>query len=292
MSNPIQEKIVHGEKLFPFASYEFTPAFPPELFSAHWHSDYEIIYMQKGAVTFGINGISYPLSAHQALMVNPYQIHYSVTANTPDFCFTSIVFGDSLVFPSTESCIYTRYIHPSAREYIRFFPLLTPETASGADSLEHIDKICLLAKSRPLCYELEVQILLLSVFCNLLRAGTYDMEIREDFHTLSYVQELLYLLRKNFAEDIKLETLTSNMNISYEHLCRSFKKIVGKSPKKFLNDLRIQHAVYLMKASEHQAIAEIAEACGFTDMSYFAKCFRQKTGRTPSEFRNRTMPEA
>ena len=67
---------------------------------------------------------------------------------------------------------------------------------------------------------------------------------------------------------------------------------MGKSPKKFLNDLRIQHAVYLMKASEHQAIAEIAEACGFTDMSYFAKCFRQKTGRTPSEFRNRTMPEA
>ena len=75
MSNPIQEKIVHGEKLFPFAAYEFTPAFPPELFTAHWHSDYEIIYMQKGAVTFGINGISYPLSAHQALMVNPYQIH-------------------------------------------------------------------------------------------------------------------------------------------------------------------------------------------------------------------------
>lgn len=292
MSHSVQEKIIHGEKLFPFAAYEFTPVFPPELFSAHWHSDYEIIYMQKGAVTFGINGISYPLSAHQALMVNPYQIHYSVTANTPDFCFTSIVFGDSLVFPSTESRIYTRYIHPSAKEYIRFFPLLTPESDSGADSLENISRICLLDKSRPLCYEMEIQILLLSVFCNLLRSKAYDMEIREDFHTLSYVQELLYLLRNHFAEDIKLEMLTANMNISYEHLCRSFKKVVGKSPKKFLNDLRLQHAVYLMRTSEHQTIAEIAEACGFTDMSYFAKCFRQKTGRTPSEYRNPTLPEA
>lgn len=291
MSNPIQEKIVHGEKLFPFAAYEFTPAFPPELFTAHWHSDYEIIYMQKGAVTFGINGISYPLSAHQALMVNPYQIHYSVSANTSDFSFTSIVFGNSLVFPSTESRIYTRYIHPSAREYIRFFPVLTQETASGMDSLKSIEKICLLDKSRPLCYEMEIQILLLSVFCNLLRANAYDMEIREDFHTLSYVQELLYLLRKNFAEDIKLEALAQNMNISYEHLCRSFKKVVGKSPKKFLNDLRFQHAVYLMKTSEHQAIAEIAESCGFSDMSYFAKCFRQKTGKTPSEYRNHMAGE-
>lgn len=285
MNNPIQEKIVHGEKLFPFAAYEFHPGLPPYLFGAHWHSDYEIIYMMEGSVVFDINGVPVELSGNQALIVNPYQIHYAAASNTSNYSFTSIVFGESLVFPSTDSRIYTKYIHPGPKEYIRFAPTLLGKNSQELEILKNIEKICQLAKSKPLCYELEIQILLLSVFCHMLRSGAYDMEFREDSYTLSYVREMLYLLRKNFAGDIRLEQLASDMNISYEHLCRSFKKIVGKSPKKFLIDLRIQHAVYLMNTSDGISISEIAESCGFSDISYFSKCFKEKIGKTPTEYR-------
>ena len=38
-------------------------------------------------------------------------------------------------------------------------------------------------------------------------------------------------------------------------------------------------------------VAEIAEATGFTDASYFAKTFRSTFGMTPKEYRNKFKDE-
>ena len=40
-------------------------------------------------------------------------------------------------------------------------------------------------------------------------------------------------------------------------------------------------------SSPTRSIAEIAEECGFTDASYFAKTFKSYFGETPKEYRNR-----
>jgi len=54
---------------------------------------------------------------------------------------------------------------------------------------------------------------------------------------------------------------------------------------------------YRLKAARRQleltskSVAEIAEATGFTDASYFTKTFRSTFGMTPKEYRNKFKDE-
>ena len=60
--------------------------------------------------------------------------------------------------------------------------------------------------------------------------------------------------------------------------------MVGTTPIQYVKQLRIQKAAELL-ASTDQRIADIGAACGFQEMSYFAKTFRELKGRTPSRYR-------
>ena len=54
----------------------------------------------------------------------------------------------------------------------------------------------------------------------------------------------------------------------------------------YLRQHRIRHAVSLLEQTD-QSIARIGAACGFDDMSYFARIFRAERGCTPSEYREK-----
>ena len=49
---------------------------------------------------------------------------------------------------------------------------------------------------------------------------------------------------------------------------------------------RLEHALHLLLTSD-LPVAQVAEACGFGDPSYFGKTFRKKTGLTPTQYRHR-----
>ena len=40
----------------------------------------------------------------------------------------------------------------------------------------------------------------------------------------------------------------------------------------------------MLERGEGKTIAEVAYACGFSDASYFNRCFRKEYGKTPSAF--------
>ncbi|MGM7628888.1 AraC family transcriptional regulator [Serratia marcescens] len=39
-------------------------------------------------------------------------------------------------------------------------------------------------------------------------------------------------------------------------------------------------------------LEEVANRCGFTDVNYFCRVFKQKTGLTPSQYRSLSQPQA
>ena len=68
-------------------------------------------------------------------------------------------------------------------------------------------------------------------------------------------------------------------------LQRKLKQTMGITPQELLSEARIKHACKLLRTSE-KTVAEVAYACGFSDPKYFSKCFKQSTGKTPSEYKN------
>lgn len=85
------------------------------------------------------------------------------------------------------------------------------------------------------------------------------------------------------------EYWSNNEAISYyARLCdmsevsfrRYFKEFTGKSPIEYRNDTRLNNAKILLQSGQY-TVSEVAEACGFSNLSFFTRLYKRKYGHTP-----------
>lgn len=95
--------------------------------------------------------------------------------------------------------------------------------------------------------------------------------------------ELIHFLNNNYGGKITGETIEKELDMSFDHLNRIFKRIYGQTIFSYLTKIRIKHAKDLIEESD-LPISEIAYLVGFEDSSYFTKYFKQHTGTTPTQF--------
>ncbi len=98
-------------------------------------------------------------------------------------------------------------------------------------------------------------------------------------------ERLLRRLRSDYAEKWNLTSMSQVMNLGRTRLGQLIKEKTGDSPIVHLNRLRIGKAQELLRRPD-QSITEIAFSCGFQSSQYFARTFKQLTGRTPGEYRD------
>lgn len=63
-----------------------------------------------------------------------------------------------------------------------------------------------------------------------------------------------------------------------------FKGIFGTTPNRYLVTKRIDHAKSMLE-TQSLTVTEIAELCGFSDVYYFSKVFKQETGISPNRWK-------
>ncbi|MCH2488587.1 MAG: response regulator [Flavobacteriales bacterium] len=88
--------------------------------------------------------------------------------------------------------------------------------------------------------------------------------------------------------ELTSEKFADLMNISRTQLHRKLKSIVGKSTSSFIRSHRLRLAAGLLKESDNTT-SEIAYTVGFNSPSYFARCFKEAYGYTPSEFASKEV---
>ncbi|WP_026951695.1 AraC family transcriptional regulator [Algoriphagus mannitolivorans] len=92
-----------------------------------------------------------------------------------------------------------------------------------------------------------------------------------------------YVMR-NFQGKVNLEEAAQIANLSVSAFSRFFKSRVNKTFSDFLTDVRISHACKLLHETDKN-IGEISFECGFPTLSNFNKLFRERTQKTPFEYR-------
>lgn len=114
-----------------------------------------------------------------------------------------------------------------------------------------------------------------------------EQELKPEKSREFYVSQAIDYLRRNYSRPaISIAQLAAYIGIDRKYLTALFQESTGKSPKEFLNMIRLNSAIHLLEHSDLPLTA-VAESSGFSDPLYFSRFFKQKTGAAPREFRRR-----
>ena len=91
-------------------------------------------------------------------------------------------------------------------------------------------------------------------------------------------------VREHYADSISLGDAAALCGMSRAVFGRTFRKASGMTLRRYLNHVRMTHAVELLEETD-DSITEIASRLGFSDQSHFDRRFRETFGRTPSQHR-------
>ncbi len=99
------------------------------------------------------------------------------------------------------------------------------------------------------------------------------------------VEALDGYIRENCSDEISNTEIGAIFGYHPFYVSKVLKDKKGMTLRQYIIAYRLKRAKRLLELSDKSA-QEIAEECGFTDASYFAKSFKSAFGVTPKEYRN------
>lgn len=94
-----------------------------------------------------------------------------------------------------------------------------------------------------------------------------------------------YIKTKYSDKDLRLINISDALDVSPEHLSRVFHSQTGITLSTYITKCRLNHGLLMLKNSD-LPIKEIADKCGFSNVSYFASQIKKFYKMTPKEIRN------
>jgi AraC-like DNA-binding protein len=100
----------------------------------------------------------------------------------------------------------------------------------------------------------------------------------------AFLTSLVQAIEAHFDdENFTVESLVREMGISRPQLYRKIQSLSGMAPNDLIRHLRLMKSMPLLRRKAGN-ISEVALSVGFSNPSYFAKCFAAKFGCSPSQF--------
>lgn len=100
-----------------------------------------------------------------------------------------------------------------------------------------------------------------------------------------YLQNAIAYIDQHYAEDIRIADVAGALFISDDYLGRLFIREYHMKFTDYLNQVRIQNAIKLLK-DPYLKLYHIAQKCGYRDQQYFSNVFKKQMGLTPYQFRH------
>ncbi|WP_108651732.1 helix-turn-helix transcriptional regulator [Dongshaea marina] len=98
-------------------------------------------------------------------------------------------------------------------------------------------------------------------------------------------QGICIYIQENFHRAITRDSIARRFNISPNHLSRLFRHQGHMRLVDYIGWVRLERAKFMLKRYNIR-LHEIASRCGYRDVNYFCRVFKDKTGRTPTEYRS------
>ena len=249
----------------------------------HNHSEFEILYFEKGKQTVKIGGKTYQTSAGDIICVNPMEVHSFTVEKGEDSLSKCVCFDCSLIsggelsekLASEVSTVVNFISHSSPyNSYLANLFLKVYESAKNCDDLD----------GEIFAMEIKAFITLFFayVFKNRLLDGKLCKRQNADFCSL-----VIEFVKNHYKERITSKEVASALSFNQSYFCRNFKKNFGVNFTEYLCVHRLSIARTLLE--QKRSVTFVAYDVGFQSPAQFSKCFKSKFGVLPSKYKAKSQ---
>ncbi len=277
----------HGTPSLPYDIYgTYMPLFLKS-FPMHWHDELEIVYAYEGTARYIVDTGEYIVNSGDILIIPPNSLHAFEQYNDNVFSGKVILFSRKMVDSNHLDVCSVKYIAPLFNNEI-YFPLhIKSDNKHNQHLRVFLDSAVSNHIEKNSGYELKVKIAFLEFIqyfysndlCITLKRENRSEKISEQ------VKEIINYITEHYSEKITLDELSRVVSLSTYYMAHIFKQYTGISPNKYINEHRLAVAGKRL-LNENTSILNIAIECGFNNISYFNRAFKNKYGMTPNSYRN------
>ena len=230
---------------------------------SHYHSDYELIYVNAGSAQIAINEYLFNVGTQESIFVMSNDIHH-IHAN--ENSIITVLKADKDYFDK----IFTTHVVS--------FPKICP----SIDVCSFLESIYIELKQSDENSTLMANCMAIQFFVTLLRNSPTVERKDKEASKLSMHETYRELCRKIALEykTITFESAAKHMNFSEPHFSKVFHNIFGMTFTQYLNTVRVAAALEMLKKGR-MSITEIAGNCGFNTIRNFNRVFKKFTGHSP-----------
>lgn len=102
-----------------------------------------------------------------------------------------------------------------------------------------------------------------------------------------FLERLTEFMERNIDNgDLVVDDLVHEMAVSRSVFFKKLKSLTGLAPIEFVKEMRVKRAAQLIETGEFN-MTQISYMVGINDPRYFSKCFKQRFGMTPTEYKDK-----
>jgi len=247
--------------------------------------DHALHYFHEGRGSYLLRGESFDIRPGAVFLVRPgeaYQFTLDPGARVTMY---------NLHFDLTENELSRRPfpVPPEDWRNKERLPESLPPFQQLADRLEYertFQRLLSAAARLGIAAELERKSLLLELFAMLYRNLSLAPAHADRTLHRRKVEAAIDELGRNLAGTVRLAELAAKLEISRALLCRIFREATGVGIQRYFAGMKFRAAQSELQ-STRLPIKEVAAKYGFSDVHHFTRRFRQITGMTPGEIRQK-----
>lgn len=306
-----QEKRQHSTTWIPYSYYECKL---PEWFMnvpMHWHSEFELIHVKQGRGEFICGSQKLEAGEGELLLIPPNMLHAAYPCREQravseaagcvggedggsesgfePLLYDALVFSPVMLGAGSGDRCTNECIRPIVKGNVRTNVCIRREAAVYEQAESVAARIFACVHDNSASADLLLKSELLRLIWLLEEGGEILFEKNGIEGETEAIRPALEYMAQNFREDITVEQLAALVHLSKSHFMRCFRKAVGIGAIEHLTQLRIQAACEALGDGGEQ-IADIAFACGYSNLSNFNRQFLKRVGCSPKEYRKRNRP--
>lgn len=257
--------------VFRFVSFQ-----PFETFGPHRHLRIEINYVKKGNCVLHLENESISFNENEMMIICSNVVH----------TFESGSKGTTLMQLEFLPEIFTRFNPYDPKESGE----LTPVTIFSEENrlIKIVNNVRIMRAVQRIVNEMNLkskyyQHLVVMYYAELLiLIYRYMDESYLPICTNESLKKAISYIRMNYQNHISITDVARQTGVGERYLRKLFAQYLNLSPLDYLNQIRINKAIELLRNTE-MSVKEICFLCGFKSPQYFSRVFKQQMGITPKE---------